>query len=94
MLEKSLNAAQNLVKIGVRPGDIVTICASNTDDVFATIIGAVMAEAVLNTLDVNFKDCETFTCSASDLTMKFRFGSRRTHSHVTHCGAPVYHLQQ
>jgi acyl-CoA synthetase (AMP-forming)/AMP-acid ligase II len=58
MLRRSTNAAKSLKQLGVHSGDIITFCASNTDDVYPLLFGAIMAEAIINPLDPKFMNCK------------------------------------
>jgi acyl-CoA synthetase (AMP-forming)/AMP-acid ligase II len=57
VLLRAVRIAQNLQKQGIDTGDIVSICAANTDNIYPVLFGLIMIQAVVNTLDPNFKNC-------------------------------------
>lgn len=54
MLQKSKNVAANLVKLGVKVGDYVTIVSEQHDDLASIVIGALACGAVVNALHTSF----------------------------------------
>ncbi|CAG5052928.1 unnamed protein product [Parnassius apollo] len=52
MAQEAMNLAVSLVRLGVRRGDVVAICAENRREFWSTVIGVICAGAVVTTVNM------------------------------------------
>lgn len=60
--QRSISCAQNLLKLGIKPGDVVVIFSQVNKDVAPVILGSLLIGAVFNTFETTFNNDDMKFC--------------------------------
>lgn len=81
---RSLSCAQNLLKMGIKQGDVVVIYSQVNKDVAPVILGTLLIGAIFNTFETTFNE-DDVKASLNNLSPKAILYDERFHNTIKNC---------